>query len=86
MQQDRMDRDPAGQWRGRVEMTAEFLPSRLPIIQAPMAGSQGVELCAAVCEAGGLGSLPTAMLTPSELRGQIDESEDDRAVIGRLRR
>ena len=54
-------------------MTAEFLPSRLPIIQAPMAGAQGVELCAAVCEAGGLGSLPTAMLTPSELRGQIDE-------------
>jgi nitronate monooxygenase len=54
-------------------MTAGFLPSRLPIIQAPMAGSQGVELCAAVCEAGGLGSLPTAMLTPSELRDQIAE-------------
>jgi NAD(P)H-dependent flavin oxidoreductase YrpB (nitropropane dioxygenase family) len=29
-------------------MIAEFLPSRLPIIQAPMAGSQGIELCAAV--------------------------------------
>jgi len=54
-------------------MSVEFLPSRLPIIQAPMAGSQGVELCAAVCEAGGLGSLPTAMLTPSELRDQIAE-------------
>jgi nitronate monooxygenase len=54
-------------------MIAEFLPSRLPIIQAPMARSQGVELCAAVCEAGGLGSLPTAMLTPSELRDQIAE-------------
>jgi nitronate monooxygenase len=54
-------------------MSAEFLPSRLPIIQAPMAGSQGVELCAAVCEAGGLGSLPAAMLTPSELRDQIAE-------------
>jgi nitronate monooxygenase len=53
-------------------MTA-FLPSRLPIIQAPMAGSQGVELCAAVCEAGGLGSLPTAMLAPPELRDQIAE-------------
>jgi nitronate monooxygenase len=52
-------------------MTAEFLPSRLPIIQAPMAGSQGVELCVAVCEAGGLGSLPTAMLSPTELRDQI---------------
>jgi nitronate monooxygenase len=54
-------------------MIAEFLPSRLPIIQAPMAGSQGVELCAAVCEAGGLGSLPSAMLTPSELIDQIAE-------------
>jgi len=48
-----------------------FLPSRLPIIQAPMAGSQGVELCVAVCEAGGLGSLPSAMLTPAALRNQI---------------
>ncbi len=27
------------------------------IIQAPMAGSQGVALAAAVCNAGGLGSL-----------------------------
>ena len=54
-------------------MITEFLPSRLPIIQAPLAGSQGVELCAAVCKAGGLGSLPAAMLTPSELRDQIAE-------------
>lgn len=52
-------------------MTAEFLPSRLPIIQAPMAGSQGVQLCVSVSEAGGLGSLPTAMLSPTELRDQI---------------
>ena len=50
-----------------------FLPSRLPIIQAPMAGSQGVELCVAVCEAGGLGSIPCAMLTPATLREQIVE-------------
>src|SRR5208282_3661619 len=53
-------------------MTTGFLPSRLPIIQAPMAGSQGVDLCVSVCEAGGLGSLPSAMLTPASLRGQID--------------
>ncbi len=52
-------------------MTTEFLPSRLPIIQAPMAGSQGVELCVAVAEAGGLGSLPAAMLTPALLREQV---------------
>jgi nitronate monooxygenase len=36
-----------------------------------MAGSQGVELCVSVSEAGGLGSLPTAMLSPMELRDQI---------------
>ncbi len=52
-------------------MSAAFLPSRLPIIQAPMAGSQGVELCVAVAKAGGLGSLPAAMLTPAVLREQI---------------
>lgn len=51
-----------------------WFPSRLPIIQAPMAGSQGVELCVAVCEAGGLGSLPSAMLTAAALRDQIEET------------
>src|SRR5579863_4862413 len=54
-------------------MPQDWLPSRLPIIQAPMAGSQGVELCVAVSEAGGLGSIPSAMLTPSVLRDQIGE-------------
>jgi len=54
-------------------MPREWLPSRLPIIQAPMAGSQGVELCVAVCEAGGLGSIPSAMLTPATLRDQMAE-------------
>jgi hypothetical protein len=29
------------------------LPSRIPLIQAPMAGSQGPDLAIAVCEAGG---------------------------------
>ena len=52
-------------------MAREWLPSRLPIIQAPMAGSQGVELCVAVCQAGGLGSIPSAMLTPAALRDEI---------------
>ncbi len=48
-----------------------ILPSRLPIVQAPMAGAQGAALAIAVCEAGGLGSLPCAMLTPAQLRAQI---------------
>ena len=52
---------------------ARFVPSRLPIIQAPMAGSQRVDLCVAVCEAGGLGPLPSAMLTPAALRQQIED-------------
>ena len=48
-----------------------FLPSRVPLIQAPMASAQGPELAIAVCQAGGLGSLPAAMLTPDRLREQI---------------
>ncbi len=43
-----------------------------PIIQAPMAGVQGCELALAVTRAGGLGSLPAAMLTPAELRGELE--------------
>ncbi|WP_421725653.1 NAD(P)H-dependent flavin oxidoreductase [Bauldia sp.] len=39
----------------------------LPIIQAPMAGASGPEMAIAVSEAGGLGSLPGAMLTPDTL-------------------
>jgi nitronate monooxygenase len=38
-----------------------------------MAGSQGAALAIAVCEAGGLGSLPAAMLTPERLRAEIAE-------------
>ena len=48
-----------------------FLPSKIPLIQAPMAGAQGPDLAIAVCRAGGLGSLPAAMLTPERLREQI---------------
>ncbi len=44
----------------------------LPIIQAPMAGSQGSALAIAVCEAGGLGSLPAAMLSPDSMRAELD--------------
>ena len=44
---------------------------RYPIIQAPMAGVQDGALALAVTRAGGLGSLPAAMLTPSELRCEL---------------
>jgi nitronate monooxygenase len=43
----------------------------LPIIQAPMAGVQGRALAIAVCGAGGLGSLPCAMLTRDQIRTEI---------------
>ncbi|RPI49875.1 MAG: nitronate monooxygenase [Acidobacteria bacterium] len=43
----------------------------LPIIQAPMAGVQGSALAVAVSNAGGLGSLPCAMLSPDEMRGEL---------------
>lgn len=48
-----------------------LLRSRLPLIQAPMAGVQRSRLALAVCEAGGLGSLPSAMLGPDELRAEL---------------
>jgi nitronate monooxygenase len=42
-----------------------------PIIQAPMAGSDSVELARAVSAAGGLGSLACALLTPAKIRETI---------------
>ena len=44
-----------------------LVDARLPIIQAPMAGVQGSALAAAVSNAGGLGSLPCALLTLDDL-------------------
>lgn len=50
----------------------DLFGSPLPLIQAPMAGSQNHRLAAAVCEAGGLGSIPCAMLTPAALRQELE--------------
>jgi nitronate monooxygenase len=44
----------------------------LPIIQAPMAGVQDHALAAAVCNFGGLGSLPCAMYGPSEIERELE--------------
>ena len=49
----------------------ELLGIDLPIIQAPMAGAQGSALAVAVCNAGGLGSLPCAMLGTNAMRGEL---------------
>lgn len=43
----------------------------LPILQAPMAGAQGSALAIAVSNAGGLGSLPCAMLTLEALGAEL---------------
>ena len=43
----------------------------LPIIQAPMAGVQGSALAVAVSNAGGLGSLPCALLGPDAMRKEL---------------
>lgn len=49
----------------------ELVGSELPIIQAPMAGVQDSTLAAAVSTAGGLGSLPCAMLDIEGLRSEL---------------
>ena len=43
----------------------------IPIIQAPMAGAQGVDLAMAVADAGGLGSLPCAAMKPDQVRCEV---------------
>ena len=48
-----------------------FLGVELPIIQAPMAGVQDSALAVAVSSAGGLGSLPCAMLSCDALRAEL---------------
>ncbi|MBL8335595.1 MAG: nitronate monooxygenase [Rhodoferax sp.] len=50
---------------------ADLLGVRWPLIQAPMAGVQGSALALAVSGAGGLGSLPCAMLSPDALRAEL---------------
>ena len=49
----------------------QLLGIELPIIQAPMAGAQGSALAVAVSNAGGLGSLPCAMLTVEAMKTEL---------------
>ena len=50
----------------------DLLQITLPIVQAPMAGSQNHQLAAAVSEAGGLGSIPAGMLNPETLDAELN--------------
>ena len=49
----------------------DLLGTELPIVQAPMAGVQASALAIAVSNAGGLGSLPCAMLGPDAVRDEL---------------
>jgi nitronate monooxygenase len=49
----------------------ELFGTKLPIIQAPMAGVQGSALAIAVSNAGALGSLPCGMLGPDAMRDEL---------------
>lgn len=50
----------------------ELLGIRVPIIQAPMAGSSTPDLATAVSNAGGLGSLGCAFMTPGQFSEQCE--------------
>ncbi len=56
----------------RTQHLCHLLGISQPLIQAPMAGVQGSSLAIAVSEAGGLGSLPCAMLSPEQIRAEIE--------------
>ena len=49
----------------------ELLGVELPLIQAPMAGVQGSALAVAVSSAGGLGSLPCALLALDAIKSEL---------------
>ncbi len=51
---------------------ASLFGTRLPIVQAPMAGSQAGVLAAAVSEAGALGSLPCVFLGVEAMRVELE--------------
>ncbi|APW36860.1 2-nitropropane dioxygenase [Rhodoferax koreense] len=54
-----------------MNSTFGLFGTRLPILQAPMAGVQGSALAIAVGQAGGLGALPAAMLSLDVLREEL---------------
>lgn len=56
----------------RTTSLTEMLEIELPIIQAPMAGAQAGAMTVAVSNAGGLGSLPCAMLGPDAMRKELE--------------
>ena len=56
----------------RTQALMQSLSVTLPIVQAPMAGSDSVELCVAVSKIGGLGSLACALMAPDGVRQAVE--------------
>jgi nitronate monooxygenase len=56
--------------------TSFFDAHSIRLIQAPMAGSQNHVLAAAVFKAGGMGSLPAAMLNAAQLQNELRSFQD----------
>jgi len=54
-----------------MTLLQELLGTRWALIQAPMAAVQDSALTIAVCNAGGFGSLPCAMLVPDAMRREL---------------
>src|SRR6476661_8003566 len=50
---------------------AELFGATSPLVQAPMAGAQGSAMALAVAGAGGVGSLPCAMLGADDIRREL---------------
>lgn len=77
-------------WPSQCTRLLERFAIDVPLIQAPMAGVSGVQMAAAVCVAGGLGSLPCATLGGGDgvrqsaalLRSRLAEMEHEGAPPG----
>jgi len=59
-------------------------PAALPIVQAPMAGVQDSRLAIAVARAGGVGSVPCALLTPEGLEREVTILRDSKVSVYNL--
>jgi len=60
-----------------------FETHQIRLIQAPMAGSQNHQLAAAVFKAGGMGSIPAAMLTTEQLKNELIAFQNNIATVAR---
>lgn len=56
----------------RTELV-KLLGIEWPLVQAPMAGAATPAMISAVCNAGALGSLPAAYMSPDTMRAQVSE-------------